>query len=630
MISNKERILLQCLFEQKDAYVTSNELALILSVSQKTVQSTIKRMNFDIISNGANIESSSRKGYKLVITDPKFFTYYSIQNYQSDFSSRIDRVHYTIMELINSNDYVNIDDLAEKMFISKSTFLSDERVIKQLLSNYDLKLVSKYKLGIQITGLESDKRLYIAKEDFLVKKNYVGNVELEELMNTVRNNITDVLIEEQYEISNYAFQNLVLNNVIAITRIKNGQNISSNDYNVKITEINFHDFNVASKVMLKHQISFNLDIDNNEIIYLSLILAGKKVLKEKTLIPVEIEKLISSMLEHIFERFEIDFTIDTNLSIQLALHIMPLLLRIKLKTQIENSLKDEIHLNYPLAFDIAILCSKIITKNTNSLINDSEISFIAIHFILALERKRSNDNPKRILILCSSAKSESLLLRQRFYQWFKDKISSIKILNHMQDNGIDLTNYDLIFTTDIELNKQNSSIHLISPFLKESDYTNIANIFSNRGITQDLCNRHFFKDLSFFGQISSKDEIIDLLCNMATVKFNLNIDLSASVKIRESLATTCFGNLVAIPHPEGLVTPNTFFAVAVLDNPIVWDEYNSAQIIILVSVGYEDRDDLLSFYDSIAKIIQNKELSQKILMNKNYENFISVLKNVIS
>ena len=67
-----------------------------------------------------------------------------------------------IFFLLNSmlaEAYVKADDLAEKMFISRSQLTKDLRVIRELMKRYDLTLVSIPYHGLTVKGSELQKRL---------------------------------------------------------------------------------------------------------------------------------------------------------------------------------------------------------------------------------------------------------------------------------------------------------------------------------------------------------------------------------------------------------------------------------------------------------------------------------------
>ena len=55
---------------------------------------------------------------------------------------------------------------------------------------------------------------------------------------------------------------------------------------------------------------------------------------------------------------------------------------------------------------------------------------------------------------------------------------------------------------------------------------------------------------------------------------------------REHLGSTFFGNHIAAPHPIAAVSSDTFIAIGVSGQPVVWDsDQNTVHLIILISIG---------------------------------------------
>ena len=109
------------------------------------------------------------------------------------------------MELLNSNDYVKSEDLAEKMFISRAQISKDIKNVKEKLKPYDLKIISKPYHGMKIEGTELNIRKYITNENLNAEK--INDFHFG-LSNTISNSlfnvndiVTNILSESNYTIS---------------------------------------------------------------------------------------------------------------------------------------------------------------------------------------------------------------------------------------------------------------------------------------------------------------------------------------------------------------------------------------------------------------------------------------------
>ncbi|MDV2887778.1 PTS sugar transporter subunit IIA, partial [Alkalihalophilus pseudofirmus] len=89
-----------------------------------------------------------------------------------------------------------------------------------------------------------------------------------------------------------------------------------------------------------------------------------------------------------------------------------------------------------------------------------------------------------------------------------------------------------------------------------------------------------------------KETVISFLCDQLYKQQLVPDHFKALLLERESIAPTCYGNLVAIPHPIRAVTAETFWTVCTLVRPILWDEQQMVQFICLLNVKQGSHSDL--------------------------------------
>ncbi len=78
----KESDLLRYLLENQERFVTSEELAGILSLSPRTIRNYIKVLKTKLVLHGAVLESKPSFGYCLHISHPVTFDLFLNKNYQ--------------------------------------------------------------------------------------------------------------------------------------------------------------------------------------------------------------------------------------------------------------------------------------------------------------------------------------------------------------------------------------------------------------------------------------------------------------------------------------------------------------------------------------------------------------------
>ena len=92
----------------------------------------------------------------------------------------------------------------------------------------------------------------------------------------------------------------------------------------------------------------------------------------------------------------------------------------------------------------------------------------------------------------------------------------------------------------------------------------------------------------------------------------VNKNYEETVLYRETVASTALSNRVAIPHgmPEYVKQPTV--AIAVLDNPIRWNEIGQeVETVFLLAVNLEKRfgakEQIIAFYSALVSLVDHPE-----------------------
>ena len=75
-----------------------------------------------------------------------------------ELNSLNDRIHYILKQLLYSEEYINLDDLADSVFVSRNTLQNYIKTIKEILESHNLMYVTKPNKGVKVFGNEKDKR----------------------------------------------------------------------------------------------------------------------------------------------------------------------------------------------------------------------------------------------------------------------------------------------------------------------------------------------------------------------------------------------------------------------------------------------------------------------------------------
>ena len=196
-------------YVRQDNIISVNRLASLLHVTDRTIRSDIQIINEILEKNGSKIKLKRKTGYYIEINDQEkynAFLYAIKQNKMNnlELDTSQDRIKYLLNILLYSNNYISLDDLADKIYVSKNTLQNYIKTLKNIFLKYNIEYISKTNVGIKVIGNENDKRKclvesiinnnfqnYIttfSKDEYILFK----DIDLYKLKNIIFNNIKNV------------------------------------------------------------------------------------------------------------------------------------------------------------------------------------------------------------------------------------------------------------------------------------------------------------------------------------------------------------------------------------------------------------------------------------------------------
>lgn len=605
--------------------IKASDLALKLNVSEKTIRNSIKAIRFELEKNGAQILSSSKSGYELIITDPDLYQSFikkEISQNEDDFESSEQRILYILRYfLYHSNNYVKLDDLAEKMHVSKSCINRDIKEVKRLLSDHNLSFESKPSYGSRIKGKEYDLRICIA--EYTVHHEDVNHNYLKKY-NSVLTNIIDclnaTLNECNYKINEFSYQNLVMHLFVAMLRIRQGNPVYLEEE--QFNEIKKMDeFKIAVNLINKLNAAFNLDVPLEEAGYVTIHLAAKREVHKSDDLPLnividdKIHHLVEDILEHIYERYSLDVRNDIDLVMALSMHFITLDVRLRYELNLYNPILKDIKNRYQLAFLITQSCNEIIMERYHKMLSDDELAYIALHIELAIERLKFGKEKKNVLIICSTGAGTSQLLKYEYQKKFKDCIDKIYVSDPNKLKDFDFNQVDYIFSTiNIQL-PVSKPVLLIHPILETKDIEKISKVINDKFEV-----KKFFDEKLFFSEIegNSVKEVLQNMTHKIREVKEIPENFFELIMERERLGITNFQTGAAFPHPNLPCVDHTFIAVGILKKAIVW-ETSKVQMVYLFALTKNEKEcELPMLYKVSGELLTDTNAIKNIIENKTF------------
>lgn len=629
---NKNQKIIMKELLASDVPLTSEQLAFTCGVSSKSVRRYLVDLKEICKCNGASIIMKPGYGNQIEITDEKkFHTFLQHErDHQSIPNTPEERMDYLMHLLLYNSDFIKVSDIADNLFISTSRLGMDLKNLRSILLQHHLEIINKPNYGIKIQGNERDRRICMA--NYFMKKRPLEDASFEKdnyhIM--VNNVITKVLVQKNMHMSDIALQSLAIHLLIAIERIKTGNVIQLTSETMdKLNQKGEYPIAIALKDAIEH--TFGITLPLSEICYLTQHLLGKKHFDSDcdefdVEVNEEVTILVNVILRSIFDQTRMDFYNDVDLKMNLMLHMIPFLERVRNTMMVHNPIINDIKEKYSFAYELASIGLSAVCEKLKAKITEDEISFFALHFILALERKREEIAPSNILIVCSTGKATSQLLAYQIQKKFQNRINTIRIIEAHRLDQMVLESFDYIFST-VPIHKEYTvPIYQIHNLLEESDFDLIDTCLEKGNVRLHIGD--LMDPTLFFTNIEAinKEEALHNLIKQVSKQINIPKDFYKYVLEREDFASTELHNLVAIPHPNRSITDSTFIAVGILKKPIIWAS-KQVQIIFLISLMPNNKQDLRGFYEGLVEFISKEHNTVELLHNPTFKTLMKLLEN---
>lgn len=606
------------------------DLAERFSVSDRSVRTYVRKTN-EALGSCAQIEKRRGGGYSLRVLNASAFAALRARDahvgQDAVPTTPEARVDYLLNDLLSRADWITVDDLASILFVSRNVITSDLRQVAATLERFGLVLEKRPHYGIRVTGPEMSRRLCLANLTLDCIIGTGGSASLDVIARCV----SESLAEEDFQINSAAYQNLLVHIAVAVERIRANCYVPMEPEHLERMR-STPEYLIAKKVAAAVERELTTELPEEEIGYIAIHLAGKQTLytpgsdaDANLVISDEVWNVVSRMLEMVWNAFHFDFRNDLELRMNLARHIVPLSVRLRYRMRIDNPLLSDIKQRFPVAYSMALESSCILAEEYGNALSEDEVGYIALAFALAIERQKSERPRKNILVVCASGQGSARLLEWRYRQEFGTWLDRIETCDVAHVASRDLTGIDYVFTTVPLERKLPVPVREVKYFLDDEDVNSVRRILSGEAAAAAPLAAYFDERL-FLGALDAedKDGVLDALCARVAEVHDVPGDFRALVQRREELAQTCFGNLVAMPHPVTPVTTSTFVAVAVLNHSVSWNG-QEVRAVFLVSVSSLRDQKLDAFYRGMARLLTSREAIQKLVSNPDFATLLDVI-----
>lgn len=657
MLNKKEKQIIQYLTKDKEQFVTSKELAAHMGCSDRTIRTYYKTL-VEKLDNHSGLDLISKQGYgyKLDILDDDAYADFLEENHINDHHFNYqsvtdinDRYNFLLNKLLFEQNEIYFDDLADELFVSRSTLSSDFKKIREKFKPYHLKIESKANKGVYVMGQERDKRRFIM--DYFIDSGFINTMHSyvdNELLNQKISfeELTIIVLDECREgglkLSDFVIQNLVIHIALAIRRITEGFRISKvSDDEVVLRGL--AERCVAENILKRVSVSTGIHFPIEEVDYITLHLVSKghgnschisEVLQEQVR-----QELIDS-IDHINPTVKNDFQLIEGL----LAHLSTMYIRLQGKVVMENPLTAEIQANYRDMYQLAERVVSNMPTFSPYTLSPNEIAYIALHFMAAKERYKEQ-RKYNVLVICATGYGSAQMLKSRIENELGNLVSITDVIGYYEINDEKLKGIDFIVSSiDLSNLMFNIPVFTVSVFLNDEELkdikqgiahlnTSMANVEDHQAelTVKDVFDDYFSEDYFFLMSDATKEDVLKKLAESISVNENDQFEkrLLDMMKQREAMSSIVFGENIAVPHPLKAVGSKHHFAVAIVKDGVKWDEqYSSIKIIFLMSMSIHDNDGLPELTSAIVDLVDNPKLQEQMLACQSFDEFKKIFLSI--
>ncbi|MGO2107382.1 MAG: BglG family transcription antiterminator [Staphylococcus equorum] len=591
--------LIRLILNNSNDYLSANEIANYLNVSNRTVRSDIKYINSELVKE--LIVSVKGRGYKMNRT------LYSVEQlaeivtaYTNKKSEILLKIGY---QLLMHQQPMTVDQLENDFGLTRSEVNDYLKRIQSWCTSFDINVNISKKKGITVNGNEMNIRNAILHLNQLSTKhqtveqfilNEIPEAHIQMIFQIIKNNLSDY----QIQTSDIRIRQLLIHLIIIFKRN------NDNDASWVVDE--------ESQIIAQHcideinrKLAYGLSDETAKLFsfFISYYFNKYDLGLEKVFVKSYIDRMIYQMEKSV----GVNFTKDKALRDNVYSHFSRTYLRIAKNVYINNPLTEDIKKHYPFVFNTLYETVNHLSKDAKINLVEDEIAFLALHFQSSIDRNEKNRF--NIVITCYYGLGISSLLEAKIAN-LDDRIHVIDTLKLENVSQYDFSGVDALITTHfIDKFQVPDTLQVmeVSPLFSNEDANKIQSFIRHK--QNPVLNQDELAAIQFDVH-SDKQELTEAsyVFEQAQIIFGDNHSVSEkyiqSALEREKFSSTFIGNGISIPHgdPEKVLKSH----VVIFKNMqgFGWKQ-NRAKLVFFLAIAEQDIPAMKKIIHTIANLTEN-------------------------
>lgn len=627
-LKKNELKIIQLLLASND-YISSYEIATSIGISRRKVRDEIKNVKNILSSLNLNLLSKASQGYYIEGKSSQDLTELQqiINNAEREDDSLVptlpvERNTYILNRLIDSNEYIKLETLADELLVSRATISNDLISIKKEIKKYDLKFHQKPNFGIYINGSEIGKRQCLV--DLIFGKLWLSDMYydfLDTYFNSPDYKIFEILKKYYIFISDISLVDFLICFSICISRVSHGFYLTEAVDNFK-DYCNRKEHLAIKELAIYARDNFKIELNEYEIQSLTIQLICKRSTKGLTFTYEQnIIDLQKEILGNIKDQTLITFD-EEHFNKVFPLYLKYTLIRQKYGEKIRTPLYQDIRYDYPLSYYLAQIVSNVIKKHTKIALSRSEITNFTILFNNTINNKKYNQ--KKVLLVNCMSESIKTFINHFIEKELYDQLIITKSIHYYEIEEENLNQYDLVLSTSPIHRQLPIPVISVNYIMTQDDIIRIKSYLSYLFNDEQILyyfHPHFYQ--THIQVKTLKGLATNFYQNIKTV-YRLNDSKKNDIMNKNICSIHTFENQIGLLRLSRPLNSNNIISIIVLDEPMKV-ENQTFKIAILFSCNDNQNVMYNTLFSTLKNISENKEDLDKLASHISYTEFVSIL-----
>lgn len=408
-----------------------------------------------------------------------------------------DRISLILLLLLLDPKQVKLNKLSEELQVSRSTLKNDLDLLEKQLEKEHILL--QYNQAFVLVGNEINIVNLTIKEfekyvDLVAGNKVLINAFEEKVLDIINKSfnyinlrnvviwIDELLDSMQCLLTDQLYKWYVANVLILLCYIINNRTHPLEKTNIDSVEFTIFD---ASINELENIIQKKITLKKQRILVRLLNYTNKYGKYEQSMDIIQVETLTKQFILLMSEKIDLPFEEDEILFEGLMNHMSALITRLNQGIKLNDNITSILSNSDIKVFEIVLSVTREI-ELLNQINNDTEITYLAIHFIASMKRIKDKEY-KRILLVCGFGYGTSTMLKETLINEFQvtivDIIPTYRINSYQKWNDIDY----VISTSPIKL-PIDIDLICVHPILTQQDFMHMRNM----GIPRKTTLAHYY------------------------------------------------------------------------------------------------------------------------------------------